>query len=334
MSEIKGKRTIELKNKPRIIATSSLVGSKEGKGLYGEYFHKIVEDDKMKTTTWEKAERVMLQEVIDMANQQLAENGNAISMLIGGDLLNQNISMSFTAREMHLPLLGVYSACSTMSESLAIGSILVDGGYMDNIACATVSHFSSAERQYRFPLEQGTQRPPVSQWTVTGAGCCVLGKGENEPKIVRVTLGEVVDYGIADANNMGAAMAPAAMTTLIHYFKDTDSKPDDFDLILTGDLGLLGSAILIDLMEDRNYPLGDNYKDCGATIYEGLEDCYQGGSGAGCSASVFSSYIYEMLTTKKIKKMLFVATGALLSTTSSQQGETIPGIAHLIELEA
>ena len=334
MSEVNGKRTIELKNKPRIIATSSLVGSKEGKGLYGKYFQKVVEDDKMDKATFEKAEREMLQEVIDMANQKLAENGNAINMLIGGDLLNQNISMSFTAREMHLPLLGVYSACSTMSESLAIGAIMVDGGYMENIACATVSHFSSAERQYRFPLEQGTQRPPVSQWTVTGAGCCVLGKGTNEPKIVRITIGEVVDFGIADANNMGAAMAPAAMTTLIHYFEDTKTTPDDFDLILTGDLGILGSGILRELMADRNFPLGENYKDCGATIYEGLPNCYQGGSGAGCSASVFSSYIYKMLTTKKIKKMLFVATGALLSTTSTQQGETIPAIAHLIELEA
>lgn len=327
-----GEKTIEFKNRPRIIATSSLVGSKEGDGAYGKFFHKVITDDKMKEQTFEKAERIMLQEVIEDANDTLIARGKKISMLIGGDLLNQNITMSFTAREMQLPLIGVYSACSTMSESLALGAIMVDGGYNDFIACGTVSHFSSAERQYRFPLEQGTQRPPVSQWTVTGAGVCVLGSEGNYPKITKATFGEVVDFGVKDANNMGAAMAPSARNTLINFFKDTNTLPNDFDLILSGDLGIMGSEILIELMRDCNYDITKVHKDCGAMIYEGLPHIYQGGSGAGCSASIFSSYIYKLLCERKLNRILYVATGALLSTTSTQQGESIPCIAHLIEV--
>ncbi|MEG2002755.1 MAG: stage V sporulation protein AD [Clostridia bacterium] len=327
-----GEKTIEFKNQPRIIATSSLVGQKEADGAYGQYFHKVMNDDKMQEQTYEKAERIMLQEAFEDANDALVKMDKKISMLIGGDLLNQNITMSFTAREMKLPLIGVYSACSTMSESLAIGSILVDGGYNDNVACGTVSHFSSAERQYRFPLEQGTQRPPVSQWTVTGAGVCVLGSSGNYPKITKATFGEVVDFGIKDANNMGAAMAPAAMNTLTNFFADTNTQPKDYDLILSGDLGLVGSDILTELMQDRNLDISGRYQDCGAMIYEGLPHIYQGGSGAGCSASIFSSYIYQSLCKHKINKMLYVATGALLSTTSTQQGESIPCIAHLVEV--
>ncbi len=329
---LQGKRTIVLQNQPRIITATSIVGPKEGQGPLGSFFGTVIEDDKLNEKTFEKAERTLLHQAIEEGVTEAKKLGKDVSMLIGGDLLNQNISTSFTAREMHLPLIGLYSACSTMSESLALGAILIDGGYGDNIACATVSHFSSAERQYRTPLEQGTQRPPLSQWTVTGAGCAVLSKEGDYPKISKVHFGEVVDYGIIDANNMGAAMAPAAMTTLVKFFEDTNTSASDFDLIVTGDLGVLGSEIMMDLMEDRNFPIRDKYIDCGTEIYEKKPSFFQGGSGAGCSASIFCSYIYQKLVKKEINRMLFLATGALLSTTSSLQGESIPSISHLVEV--
>ncbi len=328
-----GKKTIVLTKKPRIVATSSIVGSREGKGGLARYFHKIIEDDKMCQQTYEKAERSMLTEAIDDASKALEKLDEKLDIVIGGDLLNQNITTSFAAREMQLPLIGVYSACATMVESLGVTAIMVDGGYINNGCATAISHFSSSERQYRFPLEQGTQRPPYSQWTVTGAGACIVGKTGSYPKITKITFGEVVDYGIKDVNNMGSAMAPAAMETLVNFFEDTGTTPRDYDLIVTGDLGILGSHILVDLMKDRGFPFNNNHKDCGAMIYEGMKNIYQGGSGAGCVASVFSSYFYQNLVEKKIGKMLLVATGALLSTTSSQQGESIPCIAHLIEIE-
>ena len=328
-----GTRTIQFANKPTIISACSLVGPQEFNGPLKKYFNNKVQDDTMKQKTYEKAERQILTKVIDGAMSSKALENKEVELLIGGDLLNQIISTSFAARETQLPLLGVYSACATMSESLLVGSMMVDGGYCETLACATVSHFSSAERQYRLPLEQGSQRPIVAQWTVTGGGCTILSKSGEGPKITKATFGKVIDYGVIDANNMGAAMAPAAMDTLIAFFEDTKSMPSDYDLILTGDLGYLGSEILNDLMSDKKYPMA-NHKDCGALIYPKDTKTFQGGSGAGCSASVFNSYIYTMLSKKKINKMLFVATGALLSTTSSMQGESIPAIAHLVEIES
>ncbi|MBR2323809.1 MAG: stage V sporulation protein AD [Clostridia bacterium] len=329
-----GKRTIIFENEPKIVLTSSVVGPKEGKGPLGQYFHNVLEDDKAKEKTFEKAERQILSIALNDVATKLKEKGEQLDCIVGGDLLNQITTTSFTAREMHLPLLGLYSACSTMSESLLVGSMLIDGGYAKTVACSSVSHFSSAERQYRFPLEQGTQRPPIAQWTVTGSGVCVLSNSKEDlPKITRGQIGEVVDFGVVDVNNMGAAMAPAAMTTLVNFFEDTNSIPNDYDLILTGDLGVLGSEILCDLMKDRGFEFCDNHKDCGALIYNKNPKRFQGGSGAGCSASVFSAYIYPMLNKKEIKKMLFLATGALLSTTSSQQGDSIPGISHLVEIK-
>lgn len=328
-----GKRTIIFPEQPKIIITSSIVGPKEGAGPMGEYFPNILADDKLNEDTYERAERIMLNSVLNEASNKLSKEDKNIDLIIGGDLLNQITTTSFTAREMRLPLLGLYSACSTMSEALLIGSVLVDGNYSENVACCSVSHFSSAERQYRFPLEQGIQRPPVSQWTVTGAGVCVLSKEGEGPKITKGLVGEVVDFGIVDVNNMGAAMAPAAMDTLVNFFDDTKTTPKDYDLVLTGDLGVLGSELLRDLMKDRNYEFCNNHADCGAMIFNKSPDKFQGGSGAGCSASVFSSYIYQLLRKGEIKKMLFLATGALLSTTSAQQGDSIPGISHLVEIE-
>ena len=246
---------------------------------------------------------------------------------------NQIISSSFSARHFETPFIGLYGACSTMSESLAIGAALVDGGYAKKTICATVSHFSSAERQYRYPLELGNQRPPVSQWTVTGSGCTILSNEGRGNYISMATFGKVTDYGITDANNMGAAMAPAAAATIIEHFKDTNRMPSDYDLIVTGDLGKLGSEILRDLMEHYGFKLGSNYADCGQMIFARDQKTYQGGSGAGCSASVLNGYILKQMDAGKFNKILFVATGALLSTLSTQQGETIPCIAHAVVIE-
>ena len=253
---------------------------------------------------------------------------------MAGDLLNQIISSSYAARAFNFPYLGVYGACSTMAESMAVASILVDGGYFENVVCCTASHFSTAERQYRFPLELGNQRPPASQWTVTGAGSCVLSLNGKGPRITMATFGKVIDWGITDVNNMGAAMAPSAMQTLLTHFENTKTTPDDYDLIATGDLGKLGSEILIDLMEDKGIKLGLNYADCGQMYFRRDQNTLCGGSGCGCSATVFTSYIMKKLQDGQYKRVLFMPTGALLSTTATQQGESVPGVCHAIVIES
>jgi stage V sporulation protein AD len=328
-----GESTVIFRNKPRIASTYSIVGKKEADGPFRDYFDFILTDDLFGQKSYELAERQILEHAIFGAVDKGQIKIKDIDFMIGGDLLNQIISASFSARQFETPFIGLYGACSTMSESLAVGACLVDGGYARKTICATVSHFSTAERQYRFPLELGNQRPPVSQWTVTGAGCTILSNKGNGSYISMATFGKVTDYGINDANNMGAAMAPAAMETLVQHFKDTDSSPDDYDLIVTGDLGKLGSEILRDLMEHRGYKLGENYCDCGQMMYGRDQKVFQGGSGAGCSASIFNSYICKQLEKGVYKKVLFMATGALLSPVSTQQGETIPGIAHAVVIE-
>ncbi len=327
-------QTIRLKNKPKIIGSYSIVGPKEGLGNFSRYFDYVINEDCFGQDTFEKAERKIMETavtcVVDKAKLQVKD----IDMMISGDLLNQIISSSYAARAFQFPFLGVYGACSTMAESMAIASVLVDGGYCTNVVCATGSHFSTAERQYRFPLELGNQRPPTSQWTVTGAGACILSLNGDGPRVTMVTFGKVVDWGINDVNNMGAAMAPAARDTMLRHFRNTNTKPEDYDLIVTGDLGKLGSEILIDLMEDQGIKLGMNYCDCGQMYYKREQKTLCGGSGAGCCATVFNSYIMAKLKDKQYKKILFMPTGALLSTTSSQQGETVPGVCHAIVIEA
>ena len=326
-------QTIKFKNKPKIIGNYSIVGPKEGEGNFGSFFHHIMKSDKFNENTYEKAERKMVETALNGAIASANLTPKDIDLFLAGDLLNQIISSSYAARSFDIPYLGLFGACSTMAESLAVGACIIDGKFFNNVACATVSHFSTAERQFRFPLELGNQRPPTSQWTATASGCSILSlKGEG-PYISMATFGKVTDWGINDVNNMGAAMAPAAMTTLVSHFKDTDTKPDDYDLILTGDLGKLGEEILIDLLEDKGYILGINYCDCGQMIYRRKQAPLMGGSGCGCSASIFNSYVLEKLKKLEYKKILYVATGALLSTTSTQQGETIPGIAHAVVIE-
>lgn len=327
-----GKQTIQFTNPAKIIGYYSIVGEKEGCGNFKDFFDYVLKDDTFGEKTYEKAERKILEHSIINALGKAGVKTQDLDLLISGDLLNQIISSSFAAREYDLTFLGLYGACSTMAETLAVGSTFIDGNYFNNVACATSSHFSSAERQYRFPLELGNQRPPVSQWTVTGAGCTVLSSSGGNKEIVNATFGKVTDFGINDVNNLGAAMAPAAMNTLIAHFRDTNTNPDDYDLILTGDLGKLGSEILLDLMENKGYKLKDNYNDCGQMIFNNNQKTYQGGSGAGCSAVILNSYVMKKMDEGKYKRVLFAATGALLSTTSSQQGETIPGICHAVEI--
>ncbi len=333
MERKRGQQTVFFKNKPIIIGHYSLVGPKEGKGPLRDYFSKIEEDDLFGQKTYEKAERTMIEQSLRGAVENAGIKFGDVRLFLSGDLLNQIISSSYAARSFDIPYVGVFGACSTMAESLALGACLVDGGHFDTVACATSSHFSTAERQFRFPLELGNQRPPTSQWTVTGSGSTILSCKGHGPRITCATFGKVTDYGINDVNNMGAAMAPAAMNTLIAHFKDTKTKPEDYDLILSGDLGKLGSEILIDLMEDHGYKLGLNYKDCGQMIFKRNQNVLMGGSGCGCSATVLNSIILDKIIKGEYKKVLFMATGALLSTTSSQQGESIPGIAHAIVIE-
>lgn len=324
-------QTMFFKNKPKILSSATVAGPKECAGLVGRYVDYALEDDMFAESTFERAERKMLLYAIRRSLEKAGLRG--ADVLLSGDLLNQIISASFAARETGLPYLGIYSACSTMSEGLLLASVLTDGGYAGNAVAATGSHFSSAERQYRYPLELGCTRPPQSQWTVTGAGSLVVSREGKGPCVTCATVGRVVDYGVTDVNNMGAAMAPAASKVILAHLHDTGRRPEYYDLILTGDLGVLGSRILKDLLWESGTDVFANHDDCGAMIYARAEDEFQGGSGAGCSAVVFGSYILRELAAGRLNKVLFVATGALLSTVSSGQGESIPCIAHAVAVE-
>lgn len=326
-------RTVFFNNKPKIISTSSVAGPKECSGVLGSYVEKPLKDDTFGESTFEKAECKMLSYVIDGAIKNAALQRDGVDVLFSGDLLNQIISASFAARDFDIPFLGVYSACSTMSECIFLASAMVNAGYCTTAVAATGSHFASAERQYRYPLEQGTTRPPQSQWTVTGAGACVVSAKGNGVSVVNGTMGKVVDFGVTDVNNMGAAMAPACADTLVAHFRDTDTSPQDYDLILSGDLGALGSRILKDLCWEKGFDISANHVDCGEIVYKVIEDEFQGGSGAGCSAVTLCSYVLNKMRSLKFRRVLFAATGALLSTVSSGQGESIPCISHAVQLE-
>ncbi len=326
--------TIEFKNKPRLTTTYTVVGPKEKNSVLGLNYDLKLNDDKFGETTYEKAECKMLTTAVKRVIRRACLKEEDIGAILSGDLLNQIISSSFMARDFKIPFLGLYSACSTITESLIIGSALIDSGYLNNVVCCAGSHFATAERQYRYPLELGAIRPPQSQWTATGAGAYVLSNNvKGYPAITHATIGRVVDYGVTDANNMGAAMAPACSSTLIQHFKATNTTPKDYDLIVTGDLGALGSRLLKHLTSEGGYDLSKNHVDCGELIYNMDEKAFQGGSGAGCGTVVMASYIFPKLKRKEINRVLFAATGALLSTVSAQQGESIPGISHAIVLE-
>lgn len=313
----------------------ALAGPKELKGKLGDKFDFTLINDKFDQDTFEKAERKMFETALDGLLAKSKKLPIEIDVVLGGDLLNQCVSTSFAMRKSSASFLGLYNACGTYAESMILGAALVDK-FLDNAVCVSGSHFSSAERQYRYPLELGVLRSPMTQWTCTGVGCSLLSreKSENAPRIVSATMGRVIDFGIKDVNNMGAAMAPAACDTLMQFFYDTGALPCDYDRIFTGDLGKLGKRLLAELMDGNGMNIDDKLYDCGAMLYKDRQQTYQGGSGAACSAVVFNSYILDALRNGKFKKILLVGTGALLSTLTSFQGESVPSIAHCLEVIA
>jgi len=328
-----GKQTVKLQNPVNAVSAAAIVGPKEGKGPLGRYFDMIIDDELWGETSWEKAESKLTKETFSKIVTKARKSNNEINCIIAGDLLNQCIASSFGLREAGVSFLGIYGACSTMAQSIGIGAMMVDGGFADNVVCITSSHFCSAEKQFRFPLELGSQRPPTAQWTVTGAGGVLLSNQGTGPCITYVTTGKIVDMGIKDANNMGAAMAPAAADTIITHFRDTGLAPESYDLIVTGDLGIVGKSICDDLIKRQGYYISDRYNDCGVMIYDReRQDAHAGGSGCGCSASVLGGFLYGEMTKGSLNNILFVATGALLSPTSTQQGESIPCIAHAVSI--
>lgn len=330
-----GKHTLKMDNTPSIEGYASMCGKKESEGPLGKYFDCTFEDTTLGESSWERAESRLQLEAVNKALKKASVSASEVDYIFAGDLLNQCISSTFGLKNLGIPFLGQYGACSTMAQTLLLSSIMVDSRVADRCIAVTSSHFCSAERQFRFPLEYGGQRTPTAQWTVTGSGAIVVGNfSEESPFIADVSIGKMVDMGIKDANNMGAAMAPAAASTLKNFFYDTDTSPNDYDLILTGDLGITGSDLLVDLLKKDGLDIKDKHNDCGIMIYDiEKQDVHAGGSGCGCSATVLCSVILNKMEKHILKDVIFVATGALMSPTSSQQGESIPGIAHLVHLK-
>lgn len=329
-----GMQTVWFQNPPVIISTASIVGSMEGEGPLGKTFDKVVYDTYYGENTWEKAEQRMMLDALKKALQKANRRESDIDFMLAGDLLNQIISANFTARALAIPFLGLYGACSTMYEGLALGAMVIDGGFADHVLVAASSHYSTAERQYRFPTELGVQRSMTAQWTVTGAGAALLAREGSGPVITHATIGKVIDMGQGDSQDMGAAMAPAAADTITRHFLDTGRNPDDYDLIITGDLGAYGKKLTEHLLTQNGYQISDRYTDCGILIYNGSQDVHAGGSGCGCSAVVTCGYLMEQVKTGRYKRFMGIGTGALLSPCSVQQGETIPGIGHAVVIEA
>lgn len=346
-----GKQSITFENPPYIISAAAVTGKKEGEGPLGKYFDLVEEDIMFGGKTWEEAESNMVKHAIALAISKADLTTKDIRYMVGGDLLGQLIATSFGVEKFEIPLFGVYGACSTMGESLALASILVDGGYADRALAFTSSHFCGAEKQFRFPLDYGNQKPLSMTWTVTGSGAVVLATGNDKNKgvgpksegmensgadivVQGITPGKIVDYGIKDSMNMGAAMAPAAMDTIYQHLTDFKHQPEDYDRIITGDLGSVGKQILIDLLKAKGYDISKVHIDCGCEIYDPeTQDTHAGGSGCGCSATTLAGYVLKRMRKRDWNRVLFVPTGALLSTVSFNEGDPVPGIAHGILLE-
>jgi stage V sporulation protein AD len=327
-----GSQTAALASPPSFAGWANVAGKKEGEGPLASTFDYIDKDDTFGESTWEKAESAMQKQALGLALDKAGQAASSLDWLFAGDLLNQCISSSFAARGQDIPFFGLYGACSTMGEGLALASMVLDGGFGEQAAVTASSHFCSAERQYRTPLEYGGQRTPTSQWTATAAGAAVLAREGPGPYITHVTVGKIVDKGIADTNNMGAAMAPAAHATITAHFKDTGRSPSSYDLIVTGDLGTLGSELLIELLRQDGIQM-KNHADCGAMLFDiQKQDVHCGGSGCGCCASVLTGHLLNSMKAGKWKDILFCPTGALHSPTSAFQGESIPGICHAIAI--
>ena len=326
---------IKLKNAPKIIYSAAAVGQHEHDGTLGRYFDWHCDDDKFGMDTWEKAEGEMQRIALNLAMAKGKLSQDDIGVLFAGDLINQCTCSAQGLLSFDIPYFGLYGACSTAAEGMALASMLIDGGHYERAAVVTSSHNCSSERQYRFPLEYGGQRTPTSQWTVTGAGAFILSREGDGPCISEVLVGRTVDRGITDANNMGAAMAPAALDTLLRYFRQSGTSPSDFDMIITGDLGYEGSSVLTELALREGYDISGVLFDCGLLIYDRkAQDMHAGGSGCGCFASVMGSYIIPRMRSGNPSRILAMATGALMSPLSVGQGQSIPGIAHLLRIES
>jgi len=332
MNKRNGKQTVFFENSPYIKNYASTAGKKEGEGPFRNSFDKVVEDVYWGEDSFEKAENKFVKQAILTALDKGSLSPSDIDYIFAGDLLNQCTGTSYGLRIFGIPFVGLFGACSTMGLSIKMASMMVDGGFANRCLAVTSSHFCSAERQFRYPLEYGGQRPPSAQWTVTGSACVIVDKKEGDVRIECTTTGKIVDYGIKDANNMGAAMAPAAIDTLCAHFHDTGRKPKDYDAIFSGDLGSVGKSIVVDLMKKEGYDLSQNYFDCGELIFDKSQDVHAGASGCGCSGLMLCAHILPEMKKRNLKRVLFMPTGALMSPTAVQQGESIPGVAHALSL--
>jgi stage V sporulation protein AD len=329
------KGIIKLDNAPSIICNTSVVGKREFEGPLGSLFDYHCDDDRFGKKTWEQSEAEMQRLALSMALTKAKTEINDIDAIFAGDLMNQCTSSAYGLLDFDAPFIGLYGACSTAAEGLILAALMVNAGYFSHAAVVTSSHNCSAERQFRFPLEYGGQRTPTSQWTVTGAAAYIIAAadGNKNPRVTEVMPGRTTDFGIKDANNMGAAMAPAAADTFVRYFDQSGLEPSAFDLIITGDLGAEGTAALLELTSEKGLDLSQNLSDCGLLIYNRTEqDMHAGGSGCGCSGVVLGSYIFNRMRNEELHNILFAGTGALMSPLSVQQGQSIPGIAHLVRI--
>ena len=330
-----GRRTFCFEEQPVIIGYAAVAGKKEGEGPLSKFFDRIIYDPYDGMNSFEEAESCMQSEAVSLALEKSGVSADEVDFAFAGDLLNQCTGSGFCLRNFDISYLGQYGACSTMGQGLMMAALFVESGAAKNAVCATSSHFCSAERQYRFPLEYGCVRTPTAQWTVTGAGSCVIAKTGKGARVAHATVGKITDLGVTDANNMGAAMAPAAADTIAAYLRDTQTEPADYDLILTGDLGLVGSRNLRELLLKENIDISANHSDCGMMIFDReTQDVHAGGSGCGCCATVLCAKILRELENGSLHNILFVPTGALLSATTAGQKQTIPSIAHLIHILA
>ncbi len=342
-----GNRTFVFPTRPEIVGAAAVAGVKEGKGPQAEWFDLILQDDYYGEKTFEKAESKMLRSSFNMALENAGMQKQSLELMLSGDLLNQLMASSYMARDIGVPYLGMYGACSTMTQSMLVGAVMTDGGYVESAAAGASSHFATAERQFRMPLEHGNQRTPQAQWTATAAGAVIIksrhavAASSNKSAeltsrricITHGTVGRVIDPGITDTNAMGSAMAPAAFDTIRTHLEDLKRTPRDYDLILTGDLGKVGRAIILDLSDGKLDGMKSVYEDCGAIMYGSGQDAHAGGSGCGCSASLIAGRIIKEMRAGKYRRVMLISTGALISTISKQQGETVPGIAHAVTLE-
>lgn len=332
-----GKQSVCFQNPPYILSAGNIVGKKEGQGPLAEFFDIILEDDLAGKKTWEEAESEIMNQATAKALEKADLKSKDIRFLVGGDLLGQLIATSFGVAGYEIPHIGIYGACSTMGEAMAVAAMLVDGGFAERTIAVTSSHFAGAEKQFRFPLDYGNQRPKTASWTVTGSGAVVIGSEASRKqtdlnfRITEATIGKIMDYGIKDSMNMGAAMAPAACDTIACHLSDFNREPDYYDKIITGDLGSVGKEILLELLKAKGYDISSVYMDCGIEIYDSeSQDTHSGGSGCGCSAVTLTGYVFKQMSEGVWNRVLFVPTGALLSTVSFNEGNAVPGIAHAV----